>query len=588
MKDWKKVSITVGVSAVALACSLYALRQRGACHKDGETEEESAGNITENDKTTTNDRKEELPAYLFPLKSPRTTKDHEQGLGASIQKGCYGYAHQNVQGVVYPPFIHESAVRELRSRFRSQPDDIFLCSYPTSGVTWLQQIVTMLLGADVVTHDDIGFERIDMAALQTAAPWLEASFCADATQQKNRLRSYLDWNILEASSGTTTEHLYPKEEGYLQNEEYKSEGEKGQNRRKCRVFKTHAPYQLFPCSEENLHAETKIIYIARNPKDVVCSMYERAVSTKEFEFEGDWDSFFDDMFMKGKLESGSWFDHNISWHKAFKNSVPGKRGQILNVYYEDLQSNLLGQICRIAAFLNLETDDQLLRNILHMSASSAHQKWGLDEKKIKKIEDQYLLNKQVISRKVDSPHSRESPKSPRSPSRPSSPRRSRSPRSPKESRSPRSPGSPRNPVSQVSQGNFFDKIGDRDLTMEEFLATSSVIDKASWSREQGGLVRESQSRAIDAVFRDRMPIELYAINLKFGLRRSTPTPFLNTHQWDSSASLSKLPYKQISHQKDQMHETRRADTSHSDIEPQFDSSSTFSRLPHKHFRKQHK
>lgn len=61
----------------------------------------------------------------------------------------------------------------------------------------------------------------------------------------------------------------------------------------------------------------KYIYIARNPKDVVVSMYHHTVAWTDFQFNGNFDQFFD-LFMSGSVQWGSWFDHVLDWwnHKG--------------------------------------------------------------------------------------------------------------------------------------------------------------------------------------------------------------------------------------------------------------------------------
>ena len=58
----------------------------------------------------------------------------------------------------------------------------------------------------------------------------------------------------------------------------------------------------------------KFIYVARNPKDVAVSLYHHSRLLTHCEFDGDWDCFFE-IFMEGKNEMGSWFDHVPDWWK---------------------------------------------------------------------------------------------------------------------------------------------------------------------------------------------------------------------------------------------------------------------------------
>ena len=66
-----------------------------------------------------------------------------------------------------------------------------------------------------------------------------------------------------------------------------------------RTIKTHLPGHLLP--PDILRQKSKIVYVARNPKDVAVSYYyfhKWIVSLPEYET---WDEFFED-FMAGKGE----------------------------------------------------------------------------------------------------------------------------------------------------------------------------------------------------------------------------------------------------------------------------------------------
>jgi len=60
-----------------------------------------------------------------------------------------------------------------------------------------------------------------------------------------------------------------------------------------------------------------VIYVARNPKDSMVSLYHHAKSKPEFEYTGDFNTFFN-IFITGQSENGSWFDHVIDWYRECK------------------------------------------------------------------------------------------------------------------------------------------------------------------------------------------------------------------------------------------------------------------------------
>ena len=84
--------------------------------------------------------------------------------------------------------------------------------------------------------------------------------------------------------------------------------------RRPRYFKTHATVGHLPGKFNPKSKPPKIIYVARNPKDTIVSLYYHAKSKPEFGFSGDFNTFCT-LFLGGHVENGSWFDHVLDWYK---------------------------------------------------------------------------------------------------------------------------------------------------------------------------------------------------------------------------------------------------------------------------------
>ena len=78
------------------------------------------------------------------------------------------------------------------------------------------------------------------------------------------------------------------------------------------MFKSHLPYTLMPGLTANSPA--KYIYVYRNPKDAAVSYYYHIQAMTG---PMPWDAFFE-MFIKGEVHLGSFFEHHIEWweHKG--------------------------------------------------------------------------------------------------------------------------------------------------------------------------------------------------------------------------------------------------------------------------------
>ena len=56
-----------------------------------------------------------------------------------------------------------------------------------------------------------------------------------------------------------------------------------------RVFNTHIYFKYLP--EDFRRRRCKILYILRNPKDAAVSFYNHHSKIKEYEYDGQWDSY---------------------------------------------------------------------------------------------------------------------------------------------------------------------------------------------------------------------------------------------------------------------------------------------------------
>ncbi|XFF78789.1 PREDICTED: sulfotransferase family cytosolic 1B member 1 isoform X2 [Capra hircus] len=123
-----------------------------------------------------------------------------------------------------------------------------------------------------------------------------------------------------------------------------------------RVVKTHLPIYLIPKSfwENNC----KIIYLARNAKDVAVSFYHFDLMNNLQPLPGTWGEYLE-KFLTGNVAYGSWFNHVKSWWKK-KEEHP-----ILFLFYEDMKENPKQEIKKVIQFLEKNLDDEILDKIIH-------------------------------------------------------------------------------------------------------------------------------------------------------------------------------------------------------------------------------
>ncbi|XP_078507054.1 sulfotransferase 2B1-like isoform X2 [Lissotriton helveticus] len=187
----------------------------------------------------------------------------------------------------------------IENEFQVLDDDVFNITYPKTGTTWIIELLSLIRSKGDPTW-------IQTVPNWDRAPWLESNY----TPEKLDSMSLKPRHI--------TSHLAKKIF--------------------CQSFFT---------------SKAKIIYTVRDPKDVLVSLYYFAKMTIYYKDPGTFEQFFE-LFLKGDVPFGSWFDHVNGWMKL--------RGQsnFLLLTYDDLKQDLRAAVVKICKFLGEELDDQAI------------------------------------------------------------------------------------------------------------------------------------------------------------------------------------------------------------------------------------
>ena len=205
-----------------------------------------------------------------------------------------------------PPFISQADLDLIEKEFIVKDGDVFVVTYPRSGTTWTEQMVHLL-----ANKGEQGEQR-----LTDAVPWLET-----LPHRPNGMLEFL-------------KTLPPR-----------------------RLFTSHLPYPLMPPFQDTT---ARILYVARNPKDVAVSTYFHNQS--KLGYEGPWEEHFQ-QFLHGDVGVGPYFDHILPWWQASR-----KDDHILFLKYEDMKHDHSGSVARIASFLDLQADAQLIDTVVSQSS----------------------------------------------------------------------------------------------------------------------------------------------------------------------------------------------------------------------------
>ncbi|NWU65426.1 ST3A1 sulfotransferase, partial [Pterocles burchelli] len=189
--------------------------------------------------------------------------------------------------------------------FEIKDSDIFVATYPKSGTVWTQNIVNLILHEG---HRN-GTENVENL---DRTPWLEYNI-------KN-----VDFTTLPSP----------------------------------RTFATHLPYYLVPRDLRNRRG--RVIYISRNPKDVMVSYYYFSKYISTLENIPDFNLFME-RFLAGKVLASSWLDHVAGWYNHAEDF------NILFLTYEEMKKDLRSAVLKICKFIGKELNEEEVDSVVRQA-----------------------------------------------------------------------------------------------------------------------------------------------------------------------------------------------------------------------------
>lgn len=204
---------------------------------------------------------------------------------------------------------------EIINHFQAREDDIVIATYPKSGTTWMSEIVDLVL-------NDGDIEKSRRDAIFQKVPMLEFRVPGEVPPGSE---------ILESVPSP-------------------------------RVIKTHLPVPLFPKSlwDKNV----KIIYVARNPKDVAVSFYHFDKMNQLHPDPGTWEEYVE-RFIQGNVGFGSWGAHVRDWWNL------RQQKNMLYVFYEDMLEDPSCEIRKVVKFLGKDFSEEVVERICQHTSFKA-------------------------------------------------------------------------------------------------------------------------------------------------------------------------------------------------------------------------
>jgi len=212
---------------------------------------------------------------------------------------------------------HKATLEHINENFVLNEGEVLVASYPKTGTNWMLEIVNRLIFQDMDQFNKWKLMPMTLTVLEMGSP------------KKTEIFDKLPFQR--------------------------------------RVFGTH-----FYASALNLKMmkkkKTKIVYVLRNPKDVLVSMFNFCKKLPPFQFEPmkslvtNGFKHFYDAHMNGEVpidgnKDNIYLDHIIDWL-----NVKEEMG-VYFVYYEDLKQDFQGQVRKLAEYLEVPLCDEKLAEI---------------------------------------------------------------------------------------------------------------------------------------------------------------------------------------------------------------------------------
>ncbi|XP_076427729.1 sulfotransferase 2A8-like [Peromyscus maniculatus bairdii] len=242
-----------------------------------------------------------------------------------------------IDGIPVPP-VHfpPEIIRETHETFMVRDGDIFMVTYPKSGTHWLIEIVCL-----IQSKGDPTFTK--SLPLAERSPWIE----------------------MNESSKTL------------------------RNKEGPRLITSHLPVQLFPMSF--FSSKAKVIYLIRNPRDVLVSGYHFWRATTYIKRPESLEEYFEN-FLQGKVPFGSWFEHIRGWMSQ------RERDNFLLLSYEELKKDTRNAIKDICEFLGETLKPEELELVLKNSSFDVMKEHRRDKDSfLSKNETHFLMMRKGIT-----------------------------------------------------------------------------------------------------------------------------------------------------------------------------------------------
>ncbi|XP_050498562.1 sulfotransferase 1E1-like [Diabrotica virgifera virgifera] len=297
-----------------------------------------------------NNNESESKVKLFPYKIQPIEENLRKKLLAVFTGEKTKYLQVGPKKWLYPSG-YEKQAHDFYN-FVARPSDVFIVTFPRSGTTWTQEMIWLLA-------NNLNYEKASQVNLRQRFPFLEFSSFLHPEMKAILLKeNQHDWEKCQIIQGL--------DRGIIENLN---------NMKERRFIKTHNPFSLMP--PNLLDVGCKVIYVARNPKDVAVSYYHLAKTYRTFCYVGDFPQFWR-YFQDGLVPWAPYWEHlKEGWNRRHEENM-------LFLFYEDLKKNLRPSLKKLSSFLDQsysEEEYEILEDYLSIDNFRNNKAVNADEDK---------------------------------------------------------------------------------------------------------------------------------------------------------------------------------------------------------------
>ena len=238
----------------------------------------------------------------------------------------------------FHPLVTQQGVDLICSGFTTRDNDIWLVSYPNSGLSWTSEIVSQVLLAE----EGSTMEKCEIFEMEV--------LCSTSNNPSGEMDTI----------NSIPDHVR-------------------------RVFRSNASLDYL---KRWTTPKNKLVYLTRNPKDVSVSMWHKVRTNQHFSiYKGDYSHFLENVFFPGRCVGGQWQAHTSDyWNKYCFDSLSGKEAaeensgaEVYVISYEQLSEQPIDGVMGIAEFLEVKLTNVKAREVSQRCTFKIMQKVETDK-----------------------------------------------------------------------------------------------------------------------------------------------------------------------------------------------------------------